>query len=407
VREGIADGKLGGVGRLTLVLGAIMALGPLALDMYLPALPMLEAEFAATPARVQHTVSAYLLGMALGQFAMGPLSDRFGRKPPLLGGLFLFAVASAGCALAQHIEGLVLLRFAQALGGSSIMVVVRAVIRDRFDAIQSAQVLSLMMLVMGAAPILAPLAGGWLLIAASWHWIFWLLAAYALFCIATAFFLLDESHPVHARSVSIGGALAAMLPLARHRLFVGPALVFMFSFGAFFSYLAAAPFVFIQYFGVPAERFGIYFGVNAFGFIMVSQLNRRLVHGRGPRKVLGWGVTTLAAAAALLLSSALTGVGGFAAVFAALFFVVASLGLIASNVSAVAMAPFGDRAGGAASLLGFSQALTGVVASAAVGWIPGEGALAMASVVAVCAAVSLVSYLTLVRSDRVRPASPP
>ena len=407
MREGIADGKLGGVGRLTLVLGAIMALGPLALDMYLPALPMLEAEFAATPARVQHTVSAYLLGIALGQFAMGPLSDRFGRKPPLLGGLFLFAVASAGCALAQHIEGLVLLRFAQALGGSSIMVVVRAVIRDRFDAIQSAQVLSLMMLVMGAAPILAPLAGGWLLIAASWHWIFWLLAAYALFCIATAFFLLDESHPVHARSVSIGGALAAMLPLARHRLFVGPALVFMFSFGAFFSYLAAAPFVFIQYFGVPAERFGIYFGVNAFGFIMVSQLNRRLVHGRGPRKVLGWGVTTLAAAAALLLASALTGVGGFAAVFAALFFVVASLGLIASNVSAVAMAPFGDRAGGAASLLGFSQALTGVVASAAVGWIPGEGALAMASVVAVCAAVSLVSYLTLVRSDRVRPASPP
>ena len=384
-----------------------MALGPLALDMYLPALPMLEAEFAATPARVQHTVSAYLLGMALGQFAMGPLSDRFGRKPPLLGGLFLFAVASAGCALAQHIEGLVLLRFAQALGGSSIMVVVRAVIRDRFDAIQSAQVLSLMMLVMGAVPILAPLAGGWLLIAASWHWIFWLLAAYALFCIATAFFLLDESHPVHARSVSIGGALAAMLPLARHRLFVGPALVFMFSFGAFFSYLAAAPFVFIQYFGIPAGRFGIYFGVNAFGFIMVSQLNRRLVHGRGPRKVLGWGVTTLAAAAALLLASALTGVGGFAAVFAALFFVVASLGLIASNVSAVAMAPFGDRAGGAASLLGFSQALTGVVASAAVGWIPGEGALAMASVVAVCAAVSLVSYLTLVRSDRVRPASPP
>jgi len=388
-------------------MGAIMALGPLALDMYLPALPMLEAEFAATPARVQHTVSAYLFGMALGQFAMGPLSDRFGRKPPLLGGLCLFALASAGCALARHIEGLVLLRFAQALGGSSIMVVVRAVIRDRFDAIQSAQVLSLMMLVMGAAPILAPLAGGWLLVAASWHWIFWLLAAYALACIATAFFLLEESHPVHARSVSIHGALAGMLPLARNRLFVGPALVFMFSFGAFFSYLAAAPFAFIQYFGIPAERFGIYFGVNAFGFIMVSQVNRRLVHGRGPRKVLGWGVSILALAAALLIACAFTGLGGFAAVFAALFFVVASLGLIASNVSAVAMAPFGDRAGGAASLLGFSQALTGVVASAAVGWIPGEGAVPMASVVAVCAAVSFVSYRALVRSDRTRPASAP
>ena len=384
-----------------------MALGPLALDMYLPALPMLEAEFAATTARVQHTVSAYLFGMAVGQLAMGPLSDRFGRKPPLLGGLFVFALASAGCALAQHIEGLVLLRFAQALGGSSIMVVVRAVIRDRFDAIQSARVLSLMMLVMGAAPILAPLAGGWLLVAASWHWIFWLLSAYALGCIATAFFFLDESHPVHARSGSIGRALAAMPPLARHRLFVGPALVFMFSFGAFFSYLAAAPFVLIQYFGIPAESFGIYFGVNAFGFIAVSQLNRRFVHGRGPRKVLGWGVRILACAAALLIGSALTGLGGFAAVFVALFFVVASLGLIASNVSAVAMAPFGDRAGGAASLLGFSQALTGVVASAAVGWIPGEGAVPMASVIAACAAVSLVSYHALVRSDRTPPPSPP
>ena len=407
MREGVADGKVGGVGRLTLVLGAIMALGPLALDMYLPALPMLEAEFAATPARVQHTVSAYLFGMAMGQLAMGPLSDRFGRKPPLLGGLSLFVLASAGCALAHDIDSFVLLRFAQALGGSSIMVIVRAVIRDRFDAIQSAQVLSLMMLVMGAAPILAPLAGGWLLIAASWHWIFWLLAAYALFCIATAFFFLDESHPTHARSGSVGGALAGMLPLAHNRLFVGPALVFMFSFGAFFSYLAAAPFVFIQYFGIPAERFGIYFGVNAFGFIMVSQLNRRLVSGRGPRKVLGWGVSILALAAALLSGCALTGLGGFAAVFAALFFVVASLGLIASNVSAVAMAPFGDRAGGAASLLGFSQALTGVAASAAVGWIDAEGAIPMACVVAVCAAVSLAAYLTLVKSDRTPPASAP
>jgi MFS transporter, DHA1 family, multidrug resistance protein len=395
------------VARLTLVLGAIMALGPLALDMYLPALPMLQVEFGASPARVQHTVSAYLFGMAIGQLAMGPLTDRFGRKPPLLGGLGLFVVASVGCALARNIESFVLLRLAQALGGSSIMVVVRAVIRDRFDAIQSARVLSLMMLVMGAAPILAPLAGGWLLVAASWHWIFWLLGAYALFCIAMAFFYLDESHPAHARTASIGGALAGMLPLARNRLFLGPALVFMFSFGAFFAYLAAAPFAFIQHFGIPAERFGVYFGANAFGFILVSQLNRRLVSGRGPRTVLGWGVRILAAAAALLMACALTGLGGFTAVFLLLFFVVASLGLIASNVSAVAMAPFGDRAGGAASLLGFSQAMTGVAASAAVGAIHAPGAIPMASVIAVCAAVSLISYFSLVRSDRTPPASPP
>ena len=375
-----------------------MALGPLALDMYLPALPMLEVEFAATPARVQQTVSAYLFGMALGQLAMGPLTDRFGRKPPLLGGLAIFVVTSIGCALADHIESFTLLRFAQALGGSSIMVVVRAVIRDRFDAIQSARVLSLMMLVMGAAPILAPLAGGWLLIAASWRWIFWLLALYAVFCIATAYLFLSESHPPDLRTGSIGGALAGMWPLARDRLFVGPALVFMSSFGAFFAYLAAAPFVFIQYFRIPAERFGLYFGVNALGFILVSQINRHLVSGRGPRRVLGWGTALLALASLLLLLSAITGIGGFVAVFALLFAMVASLGLIASNVSAVAMAPFGDRAGGAASLLGFSQAMTGVVASAAVGWIDGVGAVPMAAIIAVCAAIALTSYVGLVRS---------
>lgn len=374
-----------------------MALGPLAMDMYLPALPMLEVEYAASPARVQQTVSAYLLGMAIGQLAMGPLTDRFGRKPPLIGGLSLFMIASAGCALAHNIDAFTTLRFVQALGGASIMVVVRAVIRDRFDAIQSARVLSLMMLVMGAAPILAPLGGGWLLVAASWHWIFWLLAAYAVFCIATAALFLEESHPAHARTASVAGALFGMFPLALDRLFLGPALVFMFSFGAFFAYLASAPFVFIQYFGIPAERFGLYFGANAFGFIAVSQLNRRLVTGRGPRRVLGWGVGILAAAALLLLVCASTGLGGFPAVFGPLFFVVASLGLIASNVSAVAMAPFGSRAGGAASLLGFGQALTGVVASAAVGWIHASGAIPMAMVVAVCAAIALAAYLFLIR----------
>jgi len=392
VREGIA--------RLTLVLGAVMATGPLALDMYLPALPTLEAEFAASTARVQHTVSAYLFGMGLGQLAFGPLTDRFGRKRPLLAGLGLFALASAGCALAHSIDSFVLLRFAQALGGSAGMVVIRAVIRDRFDALQSARVLSLMMLVMGVAPILAPLAGGWLLVSGSWHWIFFVLAAYALFCVAVVFLFLEESHPPDARAPSVGRALAGILPLTRDRRFLGPTLVFIAAFGAFFAYLAAAPFVFIRFFSVPADRFGWYFGANALGFITVSQLNRRLLAGRGPRRVLGWGVCLLGVAALLLLACALTGIAGFAGVFGALFLAVASLGLIASNASAVTLAPFGDRAGGASSLLGASQALTGVVASAAVGWIHAQGALPMAVVVAACAAISFVSYALLVKTER-------
>jgi DHA1 family bicyclomycin/chloramphenicol resistance-like MFS transporter len=392
VREGIA--------RLTLVLGAVMATAPLALDMYLPALPTLQLEFAASAARVQHTLSAYLLGMAVGQLAFGPLSDRYGRKPPLLAGLGVFAIASAGCGVAHSIESFVLLRFAQALGGSAGMVVIRAVIRDHFDAIQSARVLSLMILVMGGAPILAPLAGGWLLVNASWHWIFWLLCAYTVLCLALVIFFLDESLPRALRSRSLASAMAGFLPLVRDPRFVGPTLVFMGAFGAFFAYIASAPFVFIQYFRVPADQFGWYFGANAVGFITASQLNRRLVTGRGPRRVLGWGVRIHGAAALALLVCALTGFAGFAGVFMAVFFVVASLGLIGPNAAAVAMAPFGERAGGASSLLGSAQALTGVVASATVGWIHAKGALPMAVVVLACAALSFVSYAALVKTER-------
>lgn len=392
-----------GIARLTLVLGAVMALGPLAIDMYLPALPSLQGELAASAARVQHTLSAYLFGMAAGQLAFGPLADRFGRKPPLLGGLAFFAVASAGCALAQSIESLVAMRVAQALGGSAGIVVVRSVIRDRFDAIQSARVLSLMMLVMGVAPILAPLAGGWILVAGSWHWIFWFLLAYALFCMAIVHFFLEESHPVANRTPSLAKALAGFGPLVRDPRFLGPTLVFMASFGCFFAYLAAAPFVYIQYFDVPAERFGWFFGTGAFGFIAVSQLNRRLVTGRGPRRVLGWGVRLLALAAALLLAFSLTGFGGLAAVFLSLCLAIGSLGLIASNASVIAMAPFGQRAGGAASLLGSSQSLTGVLASAAVGWMPGQGPVPMSVVVAICASVSFAAYSLLVKTERPAP----
>jgi DHA1 family bicyclomycin/chloramphenicol resistance-like MFS transporter len=379
------------------VLGLVMAIGPLAIDMYLPALPALQAEFGTSAGRVQQTLSAYLLGLALGQLAFGPLADRYGRKPPLLGGLAAFAVASAGCALAGTIEHFVLLRFLQALGGASGMVVIRAVIRDRFDEIQSARVLSLMMLVMGAAPILAPLGGGWLLVNGSWHWIFAFLVGFSLLCIALVALLLEESHPVHRRSRSLGRALASALPLFADVRFLGPVIVFIGAFGCFFAYLAAAPFVFIQTFGVPADRFGWYFGANAGGFIAVSQLNRRVVARLGTRRTLGLGVALLSLFAFLLLGLSASGVLGFAGVFVPMFFIVASVGFIASNASAIAMAPFGERAGGASSLLGATQSAFGVLASAAVGWIGGSGALPMASIIAACAAIALASYMGLVR----------
>ena len=375
-----------------------MAIGPLAIDMYLPALPTLQVELAADEARVQQTLSAYLLGLAVGQLMFGPIADRFGRKPPLIGGLVVFILASAGCALASRIDSFVVLRFLQALGGASGMVVIRAVIRDRFDELQSARVLSLMMLVMGAAPILAPLGGGWLLVHGSWHWIFWFLAAFALLCLLLVSFFLEESHPSHRRSDSLVRALAAVLPLFRDVRFLGPVIVFVAAFGSFYAYLAAAPFVFIQYFGVPADQFGWYFGASAGSFITVSQLNRRLVTRHGVRRVLGWGVTSLAASGLVLLGCSLSGLLGLAGVFVPIFFIIGSIGLIASNASSIAMAPFGERAGGAASLLGSTQAAFGVLASAAIGWVAGSGAVPMAIVMFGCAALSFLACALLVKS---------
>jgi MFS transporter, DHA1 family, multidrug resistance protein len=397
VREGVAARAPMSVARLTLILGMVMAIGPLAVDMYLPALPSLQAEFATTPARVQHTLSAYLLGLACGQLFFGPLADRYGRKPPLLGGLVLFALASAACVTTADIGQFVALRFAQALGGASGMVVIRAVIRDRFDEIQSARVLSLMMLVMGAAPILAPLAGGWLLVNGSWHWIFVLLVAFALACAALVWRYLEESHPAHRRSRSIGQAMLATLPLFGDRRFLGPVIVFIAAFGCFFAYLAAAPFVYIQYFGVPADSFGWYFGAGACGYISVSQLNRRIVLRLGTRRTLGLGVWVLACSASLLAVLSASNVAGFLGVFVPMLFIVASIGLIASNATSIAMAPFGERAGGASSLLGAAQSAFGVLASAAVGWVGGQGAVPMASVIGGCAAIALGSYLFLIR----------
>jgi DHA1 family bicyclomycin/chloramphenicol resistance-like MFS transporter len=386
-----------GIGRLTLVLGLVMAIGPLAVDMYLPALPALEAEFATTTASVQHTLSAYLLGLACGQLLFGPIADRFGRKPPLIGGLGLFALASAVCALAGTIEHFVAARFAQALGGASGMVVIRAVIRDRFDEIQSARVLSLMMLVMGAAPILAPLAGGWLLVNGSWHWIFFFLVAFAVLCLSLVAFYLEESHPVHRRTATLARALKAALPLFADVRFLGPVIVFIGAFGCFFAYLAAAPFIYIQYFGVPADSFGWYFGAGACGYITVSQLNRRIVLRLGTRRTLGLGVWLLACGALLLLILSATELAGFFGIFVSMLIIVGSIGLIASNATSIAMAPFGERAGGASSLLGAAQSAFGVLASAAVGWITARGAVPMASVITACALLALGSYVLLIR----------
>lgn len=377
--------------RLALVLGSVTALGPLSIDMYLPSLPTLEAELAASPASVQHTLAAYFFGMALGQLFYGPLSDRLGRKLPLAAGLGIFLLASVGCALAWSVQSLIALRFVQALGGCAGMVIARATIRDLYVGADAARMFSAMVLVMGLAPILAPLAGGYVLVHGGWRTIFWVLAAFGTVALVATLAALPETLERSTRRMgSLGDALARIRSVARDARFLVPGMLLALPFAAVFAYISSAPFVLIQYFGVRVEAFGWFFGANALGLIAGSQMNSRLLRRARSAVILRRAIRLQTVMALVLLATATTGAGGLPGVVLPLFFVVASIGFIAPNASAIAMTPFGADAGTASALLGTCQALAGVVATVAVGFMPGSGAVPMAAVIAACTVLACV-----------------
>ena len=264
--------------RLAFILGALTAIGPLAIDMYLPALPTIAREFGTAASVVQSSLAAYFIGIAIGQAFYGPLSDRLGRKPILYLGLVLFMVSSIGCARAESVNALIAFRFLQALGGCAPIVIPRAIVRDHFDQSGSVRMLSVLMLVMGLAPILAPLIGGQLLVHFGWRAVFWLLTAYAATWVAVVAIFLPESLPSARRlRHPIKDVLQVYWRLARDRKFMGHALSGAFIFAGLLAYISGSPVVFIELFDVPPERYGVYFGINAVGIIAASQINRWLV----------------------------------------------------------------------------------------------------------------------------------
>jgi DHA1 family bicyclomycin/chloramphenicol resistance-like MFS transporter len=245
--------------------------------MYLPSLPSIVREFGADPGAGQLTVAAFLAGLAAGQLIYGPVSDRIGRRGPLLFGIALFTLASVGCALAPNMAALIGLRFAQALGGCAGIVLARAVVRDRFDARRSVHIYSLLMLVMGVAPVLAPLVGGWVLAAAGWRTIFLILTGFGLLSLVAVLAWLKESRPeataVHARGESFIRAYGAVLG---DRTVMAYVLAGSLAGASLFAYIAASPAVLIEEYGVSPQSFGWIFGLNAIGVIGAAQLNRRL-----------------------------------------------------------------------------------------------------------------------------------
>jgi DHA1 family bicyclomycin/chloramphenicol resistance-like MFS transporter len=391
--------------RIILILGALSAFGPLAIDFYLPGFPAIALAFGTDEKHVQLTLASYFLGLSIGQLAYGPVADRFGRRVPLLVGVGLFTLASLACAFAPTLEWLIAARFVQALGGCAGMVLSRAIVSDKCDAVQSAKVFSQLMLVMGLAPILAPMLGGLLVNLYGWQSIFLVLTAFSAVCSLAVALGLPESMPAAHPRHPLAGALGQYRRLLADRIFLGHALTGGIAIAGMFAYIAGSPFVFIKLYGVPPEHYGWLFGANAAGFILVAQVNARMLGKLGPALLLSRAVWVYLAAALVLLGIAGLHTQALWPLLIPLFICIASLGCIIPNASACAMNGQWARAGSASALLGCLQFSVAAGASALVGVLHDGSAVPMAMVISLCGIFAVSAAVLTGRLQRTRDAS--
>jgi DHA1 family bicyclomycin/chloramphenicol resistance-like MFS transporter len=386
---------------LVILLGSLTAMGPLAIDMYLPSLPQIGAELRATSAETQGTLAAFLAGMALGQFVYGPASDRIGRRAPLLVGTIIFVLASVVCALAVSTPMLLGGRFVQALGACAGGVVSRAVVRDRFNHTETARMLSSLTLIMGLAPILAPSLGVLLLQFGSWRLNFWFMAAVGLALTAATFFRLPESRSeetgAHARTES---PLQAYRALLRERRLIGYALAGALNGAALFAYISSSPELLIEVYKVPPAHFGWLFGLNAVGVIGAGQVNRWVLRRRTPDQVLAIASTVGVLLGLALAIAGVTGVGGRWTVLPLLFGVLASYGFMAGNTMAGGLSVDPRRAGSISALMGAASFGMGALASSLAGAFHNGTAGPMALIMFGAMAASAVSLHLLALPGR-------
>lgn len=384
--------------RMVIILGALTAFGPMSIDMYLPAFPQIAKDLGVPLSTVQLSISAFLFGSAVGQLFYGPLADRWGRRRPLLWGLALYVASAVGCASVSTGEGLLFWRVVMAVGGGAGTVITRAVVRDLYDTTEAARMFSLLMLIMGVAPILAPLAGGQLMLITGWRGIFWFLGFFGLVSLAAAAVDLPESLPEARRIRSNLREMVAIYgQLLRNRSYVYYAVALGCIAGVSFSYISGAPFLFIELHGVSPQQFGLFFGVNAFGLIGASQVNRRLLRHFSANRILNVAFSVNALTAILLTAACMTGAGGFVAQIILIFVCLCTTGLVYPNVTALALAPFGKAAGSASALLGMIQYTLGASAGALMGVLHNGTAVPMTTTMAVC---GLVGWWAVVSVDR-------
>ena len=392
-------GEPAGLARLGLVLGLISLSSPLALNMYVPAFPRMAAELGTDPASIQLSLTSLLVALAIGQNVYGPLSDRFGRKPPLYAGLGLFVLASIAVAFAPTLEWLVASRFVQGLGACAAMAIPRAVIRDLHTGAQAARILAWVLLVVSIAPLLAPMMGSGLAAAFSWRYIFWFMAGTGALAMLLVGTLLEETLPPGRRSA--GGAmriLGGYAVLLSDRRFVALVLLLSMSQAAFFAYLGGSPFVFMSLFGLEGWEYSLMFGATAAFWAAAAQFAPSAIGRFGPKRILVSCAALAATALVVLLVAVLAGRGGTWAIVAAIIPLFMSTGVMMPTATVTALHPHGAVAGTASALMGTAAFGAGALASALVSAFADGSELPMVAVMAGCVLVALASALVAVTS---------
>ncbi|WP_028025658.1 Bcr/CflA family multidrug efflux MFS transporter [Enterovibrio calviensis] len=382
---------------LILVLGAIAALTPLAIDMYLPAMPDIARELDVAPGLVQRTLAAYTAGFALGQLIHGPISDSYGRRPVLIVGVILFLIGAVVSANANDIETLTYVRAAQGFCGAAAAVVIQALVRDMFDKEDFARTMSFITLVMTVAPLAAPMIGGYLAVWFGWRSIFWLLAAFAALVIVLVVTLIPETLPVQGRPpLRIGSTLRNYLKILRNKQSVGYIVASGFSFAGMFSFLTAGSFVYIDYYGVSTENFGYLFGLNVVCLIVMTSFNGKFVRRIGSEKMLKIGLMIQLVAGVALIVSQLLNLGLWGTVIPVMLFV-GTISIVGSNSMACVLSTYPELAGTASSLAGTMRFGIGTLVGGIVAAIPVHSAWPMTGAMAACAILSALFYWGLAK----------
>lgn len=385
--------------RMALILGLLSAVGPFAIDMYLPALPQVAEDLRVTEQQATLTLTAYFITFGIAQMIWGPMSDAIGRRPPILIGVSIFLLASIAATFAPSLDWLVAARALQAFGAATLMVVPRAVIRDLSSGPDAARMMAAIMIVISISPMLAPLAGSGIMLFGSWREIFAVLALASLVSLALTLFALPETLPPAARNpVSLPPMLSGTLRLLGSRRFMGLTFIGGFGMASFFVFLASASFVYTRQYGLSPTGFSLTFAFNAIGFFSASQFAAKLGQSLGMERLIATAITGFVAATLMLTGIVWLGFDQIWVVVTGLFIANAFLGLVMPTSMVMALDPHPDIAGLASSLGGTIQMLTGGVMIVLAGTFLDNTALTMVAAIACCAALAWLSaFLSLPR----------